>query len=44
MTQNNGNALWRIGERESGTETLYEAIDAFRELQKEFTRERLPLK
>ena len=32
MTQNNlGNALWRLGERESGTARLEEAVAAYRE-------------
>jgi hypothetical protein len=44
MTQNNlGLALWRLGERERGTDRLEEAVLAYREALKEFTRERLPL-
>ena len=42
MTQNNlGNALWRLGERESGTARLEEAVAAYREALKEITRERV---
>lgn len=44
QTQNNlGNALWRLGERESGTARLEEAVEAYREALKEYTRERVPL-
>ena len=44
MTQNNlGSALWRLGERESGTAKLEEAVAAYREALKEWTRERVPL-
>ena len=44
MTQNNlGTALARLGERESGTARLEEAVAAFREALKERTRERVPL-
>ena len=44
VTQNNlGNALTRLGERESGTARLEEAVAAFREALKERTRERVPL-
>ena len=44
MTQNNlGTALWRLGERESGTARLEEAVAAYREALKESTRERVPL-
>ena len=44
MTQNNlGNALRTLGERESGTARLEEAVAAFREALKEWTRERVPL-
>jgi tetratricopeptide (TPR) repeat protein len=44
MTQNNlGNALWRLGERESGTERLEQAVEAFRLALEEYTRERVPL-
>ena len=44
MTQNNlGNALRALGERESGTAKLEEAVAAFREALKERTRERVPL-
>ena len=40
-TQNNlGNALWRLGERESGTARLEEAVAAFREALKVFTSAR----
>ena len=44
MTQNNlGNALSTLGERESGTARLEEAVQAYREALKEYTRERAPL-
>jgi tetratricopeptide (TPR) repeat protein len=44
MTQNNlGLALWRLGERESGTAKLEEAVVAYHEALKEQTRERVPL-
>ena len=44
MTQNNlGNVLSRLGERESGTERLVEAVAAFRAVLEERTRERVPL-
>jgi hypothetical protein len=44
MTQNNlGNALWRLGERENGTERLLEAVEAYRDALREWTRERVPL-
>ena len=44
MVQNNlGIALFRLGERESGTGKLEEAIAAYREALKEHTRERYPL-
>ena len=43
-TQNNlGNALRRLGERESGTARLEEAVAAYREALQEWTRERVPL-
>ena len=43
-TQNNlGNALGVLGERESGTARLDEAVAAYREALKEQTRERVPL-
>ena len=43
-TQNNlGLALARLGERESGTARLEEAVAAYREALKERTRERVPL-
>ena len=43
-TQNNlGKVLLRLGERESGTERLEEAVAAFRKALQEFTRERDPL-
>ena len=43
-TQNNlGNALQRLGERESGTVQFDEAVLAYREALKERTRERAPL-
>jgi hypothetical protein len=43
-TQNNlGNALWRLGERESGTARLEEAVAAYRAALEERTRERVPL-
>ena len=38
-----GSALWTLGERESGTEKLEEAVSAYREALKERTRERVPL-
>ncbi|WP_292532938.1 hypothetical protein [Methylocystis sp.] len=44
MTQMNlGNALQRLGERESGTDKLNEAVAAYRETLKEITRDRAPL-
>src|SRR5215831_2237509 len=44
MTQNNlGVALLGLGERESGTAKLEEAVIAYREALKELTRERAPL-
>jgi Tetratricopeptide repeat len=44
MTQNNlGTALRTLGERESGTERLLQAVDAYRDALKEWTRERVPL-
>ena len=44
MTQNNlGTALRALGERESGTARLNEAVAAYREALKEYTRERVPL-
>jgi tetratricopeptide (TPR) repeat protein len=44
MTQNNlGIALWRLGDRESGTRRLEEAVSAYRESPKERTRDRVPL-
>ena len=43
-TQNNlGNALCTLGERESGTERLEQAVAAYRAALKERTRERVPL-
>ena len=43
-TQNNlGNALRALGERESGTRRLEEAVTAFREALKERSLERVPL-
>ena len=43
-TQNNlANALRTLGERESGTAKLEEAVAAYREALKERTRERVPL-
>jgi len=43
-TQNNlGNALARLGERESGTARLEEAVTAYRAALEERTRERVPL-
>ena len=43
-TQNNlGNALGTLGERESGTARLEEAVAAYRAALKEWTRERVPL-
>jgi hypothetical protein len=44
MTQNNlGIALPTLGERESGTARLEEAVAAYRAALQEFTRERVPL-
>jgi hypothetical protein len=44
MTQNNlGNALTRLGERDSGTARLEEAVAAYRAALTERTRERVPL-
>jgi len=44
MTQNNlGLALFRLGERESGTTRLEEAVVAYRAALDERTRERVPL-
>jgi tetratricopeptide (TPR) repeat protein len=44
MTQSElGNALASLGERESGTARLNEAVAAYREALKESTRERVPL-
>ena len=44
MTQNNlGTALEVLGERESGTERLKEAVNAYREALQEMTRARAPL-
>jgi hypothetical protein len=40
---NLGNALWRLGERESGTARLEEAVAAYRAALGERTRERVPL-
>jgi hypothetical protein len=43
-TQNNlGIALRRLGERESGTERLEEAVAAYQAALQEWTRERVPL-
>jgi Tetratricopeptide repeat len=43
MTQNNlGNALRILGERESSTAQLDEAVAAYREALKEFTAENAP--
>ena len=39
---NLGNALWRLGERESGTAHLDEAVAAYRAALEERTRERVP--
>ena len=44
VAQNNlGNALSALGERESGTARLEEAVAAYRAALKEYTRERVPL-
>jgi hypothetical protein len=44
MTQNNlGCALSGLGERESGTARLEEAVASFRDALKELTRERVPI-
>jgi tetratricopeptide (TPR) repeat protein len=37
-------ALSRLGERENGTERLLEAVEAYRDALKEWTRERVPLR
>ena len=43
MTQNNlGSALLNLGERESGTERLDEAVAAYRAALEEYTREGSP--
>ena len=42
--QNNiGNTLWVLGVRENNMARLDEAVAAYREALKEFTRERVPL-
>ena len=38
-----GIALWRLGERESGTARLEEAVAAYRAALEEYTRDRVPL-
>lgn len=38
-----GNALWTLGERESGTARLEQAVAVYRDALKEYTRERVPL-
>jgi len=44
MTHNNlGNAPKILGERESGTARLKEAVSAYREASQELTRARVPL-
>jgi hypothetical protein len=44
MTQNNlGNALQTLGERESGTARLEQAVAAYRAALEEYTRDRVPL-
>ncbi len=44
MTQNNlGNVLSTLGERESGTARLEQAVAAYRAALEEWTRERVPL-
>ncbi len=40
---NLGIALWTLGERESGTARLEEAVAAYRAALEEWTRERVPL-
>jgi hypothetical protein len=40
---NLGTALKKLGERESGTRKLEDAVVAYREALKEWTRERVPL-
>ncbi|MCA8880206.1 MAG: tetratricopeptide repeat protein, partial [Rhodobacteraceae bacterium] len=43
MTQNNlGNALRTLGQRETGTARLEEAVDAYRAALQERTRDRVP--
>ena len=45
MTQDNlGNALLSLGERESGTARLEQAVAAYRAALEEYTRERVPLR
>lgn len=39
---NLGTALWRFGDRESGTDRLEEAVSAYREALEEYTREHAP--
>ena len=41
--ENLGNALFALGERQSGTTRFDEAVAAFPEALKEWTRERVPL-
>ncbi len=44
MTQTGlGAALWRLGDRQSGTAQLEAAITAFRAALQEYTRDRVPL-
>ena len=38
-----GQRAWTLGERESGTTRLEEAVAAYRDALKEWTRERVPL-
>src|SRR5260370_41808009 len=40
---NLGNALWTLGERESGTTRVEEAVAAYRAALEEMTRDRVPL-
>jgi tetratricopeptide (TPR) repeat protein len=43
LTQDLGNALVRLGERESGTARLEEAVATYRSALQEWTRDRVPL-
>ena len=44
MTQNNlGTALQTLGARDSGTDRLEQAVVAYQQALKEYTRDRVPL-